>query len=353
MAASMRNAARSLRGLNDWRLWAAGVVTAVGIAFVEAQGIWSAPGRQALTTGGLALYWGLWLLWPLALLYLLSVISHLVRGRIVRALLSALLLAATAVLLWARFVEPAEIEVRESSVGTACGVRVALISDLHAGIFVRPGDLDRLVTRLNALDVDAVLVAGDWTYGPKRDLRAQFAPLASLRHRVVGVLGNHDEERPGPPLQQPLRSALQGYNVQFIEGRRVMLGRCELAGLGDRSAGSAQRDLAELAKSRPQRPAAQRVALAHDPDTAAAFEPGFAAVTLAGHTHGGQVRVPGFGALVANCDIPLRQASGLSSWHESGHTAALNVSAGIGHSIYAPVRFACPPEASLLTLVAR
>jgi len=84
-----------------------------------------------------------------------------------------------------------------------------------------------------------------------------------------------------------------------------------------------------------------------------AFTRGGADLIFGGHTHGGQVRVPGFGALVANCDIPLRQASGLSSWHESGHTAALNVSAGIGHSIYAPVRFACPPEASLLTLVAR
>ena len=84
-----------------------------------------------------------------------------------------------------------------------------------------------------------------------------------------------------------------------------------------------------------------------------AFTGAGADVIFGGHTHGGQVRVPGFGALVANCDIPLKQASGLSSWHRLGHTAALNVSAGLGHSIYAPVRFACPPEASLPTLVAR
>ena len=72
-----------------------------------------------------------------------------------------------------------------------------------------------------------------------------------------------------------------------------------------------------------------------------------------GHTHGGQVRVPGFGALVANCDIPLKQARGLSEWTHDGRTVPLNVSAGLGHSIYAPVRFACRPEASLLTLVPR
>ncbi|MGN6221725.1 MAG: metallophosphoesterase [Microbacterium sp.] len=72
-----------------------------------------------------------------------------------------------------------------------------------------------------------------------------------------------------------------------------------------------------------------------------------------GHTHGGQVRVPGFGALVANCDIPLNQARGLSEWTHLGRTVPLNVSAGLGHSIYAPVRFACRPEASLLTLIPR
>ncbi|MEZ3162107.1 metallophosphoesterase [Microbacterium sp. BWT-B31] len=73
---------------------------------------------------------------------------------------------------------------------------------------------------------------------------------------------------------------------------------------------------------------------------------------FAGHTHGGQVRVPGYGALVANCDIPLRQARGLSTWSHRSRSVPLNVSAGIGHSIYAPVRFACRPEASLVTLVA-
>lgn len=74
---------------------------------------------------------------------------------------------------------------------------------------------------------------------------------------------------------------------------------------------------------------------------------------FAGHTHGGQVRVPGFGALVANCDIPLRQARGLSEWTFGARAVPLNVSAGLGHSIYAPVRFACRPEASLLTLLPR
>ncbi len=68
---------------------------------------------------------------------------------------------------------------------------------------------------------------------------------------------------------------------------------------------------------------------------------------LAGHTHGGQLRVPGYGALVTNCGLDTGRARGLSRWGK----AYLHVSAGLGTSPYAPVRFACPPEASLLTLL--
>lgn len=78
-----------------------------------------------------------------------------------------------------------------------------------------------------------------------------------------------------------------------------------------------------------------------------------AEMIFAGHTHGGQVCVPGFGALVTNCDIPRDKVKGLSTWKRGSRSAALNVSAGLGTSIYAPVRFACAPEASLVTLSAR
>ena len=72
---------------------------------------------------------------------------------------------------------------------------------------------------------------------------------------------------------------------------------------------------------------------------------------LAVHTHGGQLCVPGVGALVTNCDLPRRQAKGLSTYEHGGNRAHLHVSAGLGTSPYAPVRFSCPPEATLLTLV--
>ncbi len=76
-------------------------------------------------------------------------------------------------------------------------------------------------------------------------------------------------------------------------------------------------------------------------------------LVLAGHTHGGQVCVPFAGALVTNCDLPRRYAKGLHQWASGGRSSWLHVSAGVGTSPYAPIRFACPPEATLLTLVGR
>ena len=77
-------------------------------------------------------------------------------------------------------------------------------------------------------------------------------------------------------------------------------------------------------------------------------------VILAGHTHGGQLCIPGYGALVTNCDIDTARVKGLHTHTApNARTSYLHVSAGCGTSRYAPIRFACPPEASLLTLTPR
>jgi predicted MPP superfamily phosphohydrolase len=74
---------------------------------------------------------------------------------------------------------------------------------------------------------------------------------------------------------------------------------------------------------------------------------------FAGHTHGGQLRMPGYGALVTNCDLDARRSRGLHRHRADGKEAWLHVSAGLGTSPYAPYRFCCYPEATLATLTAR
>lgn len=74
---------------------------------------------------------------------------------------------------------------------------------------------------------------------------------------------------------------------------------------------------------------------------------------LAGHTHGGQICIPFYGALVTNCDLPTGQAKGLSSFDSGNRQTPLHVSAGVGTSPFTPIRLACRPEATLLTLSAK
>jgi predicted MPP superfamily phosphohydrolase len=74
---------------------------------------------------------------------------------------------------------------------------------------------------------------------------------------------------------------------------------------------------------------------------------------LAGHTHGGQICIPFYGALVTNCDLPAGQAKGISQFISDGHSMPMHVSAGVGTNPYTPIRLACRPEATVLTLKSR
>jgi predicted MPP superfamily phosphohydrolase len=96
-----------------------------------------------------------------------------------------------------------------------------------------------------------------------------------------------------------------------------------------------------------------RVGVVHAPYLRAlgALRDDGARLILAGHTHGGQVCLPGYGTLVTNCDLDRRRARGLHAWPDGAEDTWLHVSAGLGTSPYAPVRVACRPEATILTLV--
>jgi predicted MPP superfamily phosphohydrolase len=136
-----------------------------------------------------------------------------------------------------------------------------------------------------------------------------------------------------------------------VDGRRIVL-----AGVDD---SHLKRDRYDRVAGRADAGADARIGLAHSPEPRVLDR--FAAdgydLVLCGHTHGGQLRVPFYGALVTNCGIDRERARWLHRWAEPTadrpNGTWLHVSAGLGTSPYAPVRFACPPEATLLTLTAR
>ena len=136
-----------------------------------------------------------------------------------------------------------------------------------------------------------------------------------------------------------------------VDGRRIAF-----AGVDDPHL---RRDRYDLVAGTADPTADLRIGLVHSPEPRVLDR--FAAdgydLLLCGHTHGGQLRVPFYGALVTNCGIDRGRARWLHRWAEPRpgrpNGTWLHVSAGLGTSPYAPVRFACPPEASLLTLVPR
>ena len=206
-----------------------------------------------------------------------------------RRWLGAAVLAACLVFVWARFVEPQLIVEKQTTLaGIGARTDVALVSDIHLGVYKRDSFLQRLVARTNALPVDAIVIAGDLTYEPDGEsLAALFAPLAQSRHPVYAVLGNHDQQAPGPDIDHELRAALQSHGVQIIEGRIHDIGPLRWAGLGDRWAG--KDDASFLEKSPSPQPT---IVVAHNPDSAWELSAGDARLLLAGHTHGGQIRIP-------------------------------------------------------------
>ncbi|WP_406303794.1 metallophosphoesterase [Streptomyces sp. NBC_00885] len=116
-----------------------------------------------------------------------------------------------------------------------------------------------------------------------------------------------------------------------------------------------KRDRYDRVAGGPDTAADLSVAVVHAPylRTLDAFTADGYPLILAGHTHGGQLCIPFYGALVTNCDLDTARVKGLSTHQNAGNVSYLHVSAGCGTSRYTPVRFACPPEATLLTLVAR
>ena len=248
-------------------------------------------------------------------------------------------------------------------------LRVLHLSDLH----LTPGQESkkRWVAALAELEPDLVVNTGDNLAHP-RAVPGVLAALDPLLSRPgVFVFGSNDYFGPRPknPARYLVKSQrrIQGEPLPWRDLRAAMTERgwsdvthtrvrLEVDGMAVAVAGV---DDPHLGLDRYDRIAGPpfgqpglSLGLTHSPEPHVLDR--FAAdgydLVLAGHTHGGQLRMPGVGALVTNCGIDRSRARGVSRW---GSHMWLHVSAGLGTSPFAPVRFACPPEASLLTLVPR
>jgi uncharacterized protein len=255
-------------------------------------------------------------------------------------------------------------------------LRVLHLSDLHMTAPQR--SKQQWVAALAELEPDLVIDTGDNLAGfdaVPGTLRA-LGPL--LDRPGAFVLGSNDYYAPRPknPLKyfkrhhkrvhgvelpwRDLRDALAGrgwLDLTNARGELTVGGRrIVLAGVDD---SHIRRDRYDRVAGPADATADLRIGLAHSPEPRVLDR--FAAdgydLLLCGHTHGGQLRVPFYGALVTNCGIDRDRVRWLHRWAEPSaahpHGTWLHVSAGLGTSPYAPVRFACPPEATLLTLTAR
>lgn len=284
--------------------------------------------------------------------------------------------AAAAGLFYSARIEPRSFRIREHRVPVlpagADPIRVLHISDLHLAHGQQwRADFVRGLTRL---DPDLVLNTGDNLGADVLDeALGAFAPLMEAAPGAF-VLGSNDVW--AAQLKNPFRYLVSGTThgedksdyellptadlvagfeaggwIQ-LDNRRAVIDaggvRIALAGLGD-----AHMDAEEITDGHPAFDAGAdvRIGITHAPYSRVleAFDAAGADLVVAGHTHGGQVRIPGWGAPVTNCDLDRTRARGLFPYRRM----LVNVSAGLGYSPYSPVRFACPPEVSLLTLVPR
>lgn len=255
----------------------------------------------------------------------------------------------SSLLIYARFIEPHMIRINHVQYILAKEkplpkpVRVALIADLHIGLFSgHERQLKQIVQKINQQQPDFVVVAGDWTYEPENKLAEELAVLKQIEAPVYSVNGNHDEQYPGPPIQQLLKDALEVNNVMDIEGKIVEFDGFRLIGVGDLWAGKADmRYMPELPQDKPW------LILSHNPDTVD-MVPDLPTrpLMLSGHTHGGQVELPWLTSYVMKKVSILGHKRGL--YHHDNADVFVSVGTGM---VGVPFRFCVPPTIDIIELI--
>jgi predicted MPP superfamily phosphohydrolase len=220
------------------------------------------------------------------------------------------------------------------------GLRIGLITDIHHSGMVPAEDVSRAVDLTLAQKPDLIVLGGDFvTFGDRAFVGPVAELLAPLRapHGVFAILGNHDDDRAMP-------AALTAQHIQVLKDART---RVEIRGEALEIAGIRYwtRRAADIARIL-RKTEDTVLLLAHDPrrlTEAAALD---IPAVLSGHTHGGQVVVPGIGPIVTRKRFPIIQGVGVQD------NTAIFVSRGVG-TVYVPVRINCPPEVAIITLKRR
>lgn len=261
-----------------------------------------------------------------------------------------LLLAVWSVLIEPRWVAHRQFDVAVSGWDGPPGLKVAVASDWHMGQHALRSvmTLDRaraIVADINAAQPDVVLLPGDFISGRGEDgtTPEQVAEvLGQLRatHGVYAVLGNHDWWTNGPRFTQALKAA----GVTVLQNDAVPLPGTSVwvVGIGDRTTGHS--DPIQALRRVPA--GARTLTFMHDPASARAL-PRESGLTVAAHTHGGQVWIPFYGSIVAPHGWPVKQTHG---WVRVNRRT-LYITSGLGVSIY-PVRLNMRPEWVMFTIKA-
>lgn len=259
----------------------------------------------------------------------------------------------------------------ELAIGLDSPIRVLHISDIHFA----PGQKQKagFLKELSSLKPDLVVNTGD-NLGHKDAINPSLDALRPL-FEFPGVFVNGSNDYRAPKFRNPLRyfqgpsevrsevdldtkrftSELTGAGWLDLNNQSGLL---DIAGvkLGFMGLDDPHENLDDLGSLKAQKnslvDADVLIGVAHAPylRVIEAFTNQDASVIFAGHTHGGQICLPGSKALVTNCDLPTEYAQGISGWDFDGKQSLLHVSGGMGCSIFAPVRLFCPPSATLLTI---
>jgi predicted MPP superfamily phosphohydrolase len=269
-------------------------------------------------------------------------------ARLLAATLGGLALAGGLLVSYASQIEPQWAEIVRVSLPLVRlppsfeGLTIAHISDLHAGSTVGPLQIRRFVAMVNALHPDITVVTGDMFQGYPEEARMCAHELAALEAPlgVYLIMGNHERRLPPEEGEEPFRRP--GLTVLCNASQEIRSNGSSLWILGADDILTRHGDLELTLEGVPEE--ACKILLAHEPDFADTSAQFPIDLQLSGHTHGGQIRLPGIGPLM----LPiLGRKYPMGLYHIQDMWLYTNRGLGMARPT---VRFNCRPEITLFTL---